>query len=306
MKKLLSAVLVFALALFVTACGNGGTGAGNTRTITNSQGEDITIPANVERVVAGAPSVVEIMTGLGQQEKLVAIDSYSTDVEGAPEGIVTFDSLSPDTEALLALDPDIIITSDMSVMDSSSNPYQTLVDQGVTVVYTQNAVSLEGIEKDIVFLADILGVKDQGEAMVADMETKIDEYRAIGASITEKKKVYFEIDSEPSLYSFGSGNFLNEIIELIGAENIFADQDGWITPNAEAVITAAPDVIVTNAGYRTDPVGTIKSRAGWKVIPAVANDEVYLVDANATSRPTQNIVNGIGLIAKAVYPEYFK
>lgn len=72
------------------------------------------------------------------------------------------------------------------------------------------------------------------------------------------------------------------------------------------MIEASPDVIITNADYRDDPVADIMERSGWSVIPAVANEEVYLVAANATSRPTQNIIDGIDLIAKAVYPEYYQ
>ena len=49
----------------------------------------------------------------------------------------------------------------------------------------------------------------------------------------------------------------------------------------------------------------IKTRAGWDVITAVQNGAVYQVDANATSRPSQYVVDGIYAVAKAVYPEIF-
>ena len=42
-------------------------------------------------------------------------------------------------------------------------------------------------------------------------------------------------------------HLLNEMIQTIGAENIFANQDAWISPTAEeSVIDANPDVILTN------------------------------------------------------------
>ena len=42
--------------------------------------------------------------------------------------------------------------------------------------------------------------------------------------LTTKQKVYFEIGPSPNLYSFGNSTFLNEMIEIIGAENIFKDE----------------------------------------------------------------------------------
>ena len=56
--------------------------------------------------------------------------------------------------------------------------------------------------------------------------------------------------------------FLNEMIELIGATNIFADQDGWIPVSAEQVVAANPDVIITNADYMEGAVAEIEAREG--------------------------------------------
>ncbi len=190
MKKLLSALTILSLVFLFAACGNGGDAdesGENTRTVVNSAGEEITIPADAKKIIAGAPSVVEIMVGLGVADKLVAIDNYSTDVEGLPEGIPTFDSLSPDIENLLSLEPEILITSGMSLVSGAENPYQALVDQGVTVIFTDNATSLEGIS-DILFIADVCNVKEAGETLISNLSAQIDAYRQIGNTITDKKK----------------------------------------------------------------------------------------------------------------------
>ena len=96
------------------------------------------------------------------------------------------------------------------------------------------------------------------------------------------------------------------MIEIIGAENIFANEDGWIAPTAESIIDANPDVIITNAEYMDNPTGEIKSRNAWENINAIKNNEVYLVDKNASSRPSQNVVKALKQMAEAVYPEYYE
>ncbi|MEE0299712.1 MAG: ABC transporter substrate-binding protein, partial [Christensenellales bacterium] len=109
----------------------------------------------------------------------------------------------------------------------------------------------------------------------------------------------------PYQYSFGQGTFLNEMIELIGATNIFADQDGWIPVSAEQVVAANPDVIITNADYMEGAVAEIEAREGWAEVAAVKNHEVYLIGANVTSQPCQNIVDALMEIAADVYPEVY-
>ena len=137
------------------------------------------------------------------------------------------------------------------------------------------------------------------------MKSKVSEIKAIGEKIEEKKTVYFEISPAPNLYSFGNSTFLNEMIEVVGAKNIFSDEEGWISPTAESVINANPDVIITNASYMENPTEEIKSRDAWENITAIKNNAVYLVDKNASSRPSQNAIKALEEIAKAVYPEYY-
>ena len=109
----------------------------------------------------------------------------------------------------------------------------------------------------------------------------------------------------PYLYSFGNSTFLNEMIEIIGAKNIFAGEEGWISPTEESVINSNPDVIITNASYLENPTEEIKSREAWENITAVKENAVYLVDKNASSRPSQNAIKALTEMAKVIYPEYY-
>lgn len=57
------------------------------------------------------------------------------------------------------------------------------------------------------------------------------------------------------MYSFGGGVFLDEMIEIIGAENILGEETGWLRVEPETIMAADPDVILTNVNYIEDPVG---------------------------------------------------
>ena len=95
------------------------------------------------------------------------------------------------------------------------------------------------------------------------------------------------------------------MIEIVGAENIFKDEKGWTSPSAESVIDRNPDVILTNVNYIDNPVEEIKSREGCQNITAVKDNQVYLIDKNSSSRPSQHIIKALNEMAKAIYPDVY-
>lgn len=212
--------------------------------------------------------------------------------------------MQPDMEQLAALKPDVLFVSNMTLYDQS-NPYQQLMDLGVCVLCVPTADSIAAIQEDIAFIAAAMGKTAEGDALIVGMQAELDRISAIGATVTDKKSVYFEIGAAPSMYSFGTGVFLNEMIELIGAENVLADQEGWLAVEAETIVAADPDVILTNVNYIDDPVAEILGRSGWEGMSAVQNEQVFYIDNMASSLSNHNIVKALDQMAKAVYPELF-
>ena len=95
------------------------------------------------------------------------------------------------------------------------------------------------------------------------------------------------------------------MIELIGAENILADQQGWLAVEAETIVAADPDVILTNVNYIDEPVAEILGRGGWEGMRAVQDQQVFYIDNMASSLSNHNIVKALDQMAKAVYPDLF-
>lgn len=272
---------------------------------TDRAGNEITIPEEVNKIISMSPSNTEIIVALGYGDKLIAVDKYSKDIEGIPADLPLFDIMKPDVEQLVALEPDLVIASGMSKSDGG-DPFKPVKDLGICLVYIPSSDSMEGIYEDIMFLAKSLKNEEKGTELVEGMKTEISKITELSSKITEKKSVYFEIAAAPNLYSFGSGVFLNEMIELIGAENIFADQEKWISVSDESVVAADPDIILTNVSYVENPTEEIKSRAGWDNMTAVKNNDVYYIDNSASSLSNHNVVKALKEMAEAVYPEVFK
>ena len=300
MKKILA--LIMTLSIFVLS----GCSSQTDRMVTDREGTEVNIPTKIEKIISTAPSNTEVLMALGLGDKLVAIDKYSTDIEGINTELPQIDFSNPDAETIIGLEPDIVIAWGHNKTGSVEDPFKAISESGIPVVYIPSSDSIDGIYKDIEFIADVVNEKSKGKEIVDDMKAQVEEIKAIGDTITDKKSVYFEISPAPYLSSFGKSTFLNEMIEIIGAKNIFENEEGWVSPTAEAIIDANPDVIITNAGYMENPTEEIKSRDAWENINAIKNNEVYLVDQNASSRPSQNVIKALEQMAKAVYPEHYE
>ena len=300
MKKILA--LIMTLSIFVLS----GCSSQTDRMVTDRESTEVNIPTKIEKIISTAPSNTEVLMALGLGDKLVAIDKYSTDIEGINTELPQIDFLNPDAETIIGLEPDIVIASGHNKTGSVEDPFKAISEAGIPVVYIPSSDSIDGIYKDIEFIADVVNERSKGKEIVDDMKAQVEEIKAIGDTITDKKSVYFEISPAPYLSSFGKSTFLNEMIEIIGAKNIFENEEGWVSPTAEAIIDANPDVIITNAGYMENPTEEIKSRDAWENINAIKNNEVYLVDQNASSRPSQNVIKALEQMAKAVYPEHYE
>lgn len=267
------------------------------------QGNAISVPDEVVKIISLAPASTQVLEALGLLDQVIAVDTQSPSYVEGLDALPQFDMMTPDVEQIAALEADIVFTSGMSYLDG--NPFEALTNMGVCVAEIPSSSSIQAIEEDILFIAACVNKEAEGQAIVDEMQGKIDALAAIGAQIEDKKTVLFEISALPYIYSFGQNTFLNEILDIIGAENVFAAQDGWISVTEEDALAANPDVILTSVNYIEDPVGEIKSRAGWDAVKAVANEDVYYIDNGASSLPNQHVVDAMIEMALAIYPDAY-
>jgi len=280
--------------------------ANNGREITDRTGKTLTIKNQINRIVSTAPSNTEIITDLGQAHKLVAIDRHSANVTGIPEGLTQLDFFYPDAEAIIKLEPDIIIASGHNPTGTGEDPFKLLRSVGIPVVYISMSASIDEIYNDIAFIADILRVQKEGEKLISSMKAQIDEISQqaaakTAAGVENKTTVYFEISAAPDMMTFGKGSYIDDMISVIGAKNVFGDENWLVTPGAEAVISRNPDVIFTNVNYIDDPIAEIKSRAGFNHINAVKNNRIYQIDTDSSVRPSSRIILALRQMSQAVY-----
>lgn len=303
-NKILSLMFIFIITMMMfVGCSSKPT------TMKDREGNQFNVPKKVSTIISTAPSNTEVLVALGLADKLVAVDKYSADVEGLKSDITKIDFRNPDAEKIIALKPDIVIASGHNKV-GDEDPFALIKEAGIPVAYIPSSYSINGIYEDIEFIASLTNTDKKGKELIDSMKKEIENIKAIGDKITEKKKVYFEIGAGSGLYTFGNKTFLNELIETVGATNVFGNESSWITVTPEAVINSNPDVILVNTSGTNQAgltaIQDVESRDGWDTITAVRDGKVYYIDNNSSSRPSQNVIKALKEIAKAIYPNEYK
>jgi iron complex transport system substrate-binding protein len=309
MTKFICLLLVLVLAMSVlAACGNkeGGKSGAVNKPAADREGNPIEVPAEINKIASFAPSINQVLESFGLLDKVVAIDTNTPMYVDGLDGVAQFNMMEPDVEKIAELEPDIVFTTGMSYQDN--DPYAALKEMGICVIVIPSSSSIEAIKEDITFIAECFdsATVKKAEEINKEFQAEIDKIAAIGSTVTEKKKVMFEIAALPYLYSFGKGTFLDEMLSIIGAENVFGDQEAWIPVTEEDAVAANPDVILTSVNYIEDAVGEILGRPGWENVNAVKNKEVYYINNGASSLPNQYIIKALQQMAEAVYPDIYE
>ena len=294
MKRLLSVLLTLAL-LVGFACAEGAV------TVTDMTGREVSLYAPAERIVALTAADCEILYAIGAGDKLVGRGEYCD----YPEAVLALPSLQSGSETnieqILALEPDVVV---MGTMDQSKEQVLALENAGVAVVVT-DAQDIAGVYDAISLLGALVGSEDGAQAVIASMQTAFQEFS--DSCEATGKTVYFEVSPlEYGLWTAGEGTFMNEIAEMLGLENAFADVSGWAEISEEQVLERNPDYIITITMYFGEgptPVEEILAREGWQELRAVENLAVFNADSNSISRPGPRLKDAAEELYSFVYGE---
>ena len=267
----------------------------STVTLTDMTGRKIMLDAPAERVVALTAADCEILYALGAGDLLVGRGEYCDypaevlDVPSVQSGYET------NIEQIIALEPQVLL---MSTMAQTEEQVQQLEAAGIHVVVS-DAQDIEGTYTAINMIGTLTGKQAEAASIVESMQKTFDEIKANAGDGT--KTVYFEVSPlQYGLWTAGSGTFMDEIANMLGLTNCFADVTGWGEISGGQVLERNPDYIVTISMYYGEgptPEEEILSRTGWENVTAVKDGKILNLQNNELSRPGPRLADG----AKAMY-----
>ncbi|MCO5147947.1 MAG: ABC transporter substrate-binding protein [Aquamicrobium sp.] len=233
---------------------------------------------DTSRVVSVGGSLTEIVYALGEEEHLVARDSTSVFPAEANElpDIGYMRALSP--EGVLSINPSVILLLE------GSGPPETLEVLGkasVPLVTVPDRFDREGIVQKIGIVGDVLGVADRAEKLAAEVSADIDAARALTADVKDRKKVLFVLSLQGGrVLASGTGTAADGIIGMAGGVNAVTGYSGYKQLSDEALIEAAPDVILVmdRGGDHQTQAGELLAHPAIAATPAAANKKVVRMD----------------------------
>jgi iron complex transport system substrate-binding protein len=217
-----------------------------------------------QRIVVVGGALTEIVYALGAEHRVVGVDTTSSwppAAEALPE-VGYQRSLS--AEGVLSLGPDLVLAG------RSAGPV-TVLEQirgsGMRVHLLESEDSPEGLLAKIEAVGQVLALEPEAARLAQGLDTQMTALAARLATLNERPRVAFLLNvGRGAPLASGHDTAADAVIRLAGGVNALSGYRGYKPVNAEAMIAAAPDVLLTTE--RTlDLVG---GAAGMLELPGIA------------------------------------
>ena len=262
-------------------------------------GREVVFPDNLQRIIALAPSITEIIFVLGQEHRLKGITLYSDFPDEATRLPRVGSYVHLDIERIVALKPDLCI----AIKDGNPKTVVERLESLNIPVYAVNPMSLDTVMETIVEIGEILNANEKANNVVKDMRSRVQRVKSLIAKTDYRPRIFFQIGISP-IVSVGTHTFIHELILLSGGENIAAGPVHYPRFSREQILSLCPEVIIITSMARSAVFEQVKAEWNrWPHLPAVQNQRIFLEDSNLFDRPTPRLVDGLELLVKLIHPE---
>ena len=216
-------------------------------------------------------------------------------------------------EVLEQLQPSHIITqSQCEVCAVSLKDVETAVGELVSSdpqVVSLEAHSWSDVLKDVVYVAEALGVRDRGQDLVNRLEQRTSAITHRAGAAEQHPRVACLEWLEPLM---AAGNWIPEPVQGAGGNNLLGEagkHSGYIS--WENLLESDPEILVLmpcglDMKRTREEMHWLTDRAEWKTLPAVRNGRVYVTDGNQYfNRPGPRLVDSLEILAEIIHPELF-
>jgi iron complex transport system substrate-binding protein len=259
-------------------------------------GRLVAINGTPQRIISLAPSNTEILFALGLGDKVVGVTDWCDYPPEAleKEKVGSYDT--PDTEKIVALNPDLILVAYGTTMDVINN----LVGLGLTV-FGIKTTDLDDLLNDIRTIGEITDKELEAYALTSEMESKIEAIADATSELEERPRVFYIVWHDP-LWTAGSGTFIHELIEKAGGVNICQNITGYTTISIEEIVARNPEVIITSEWSYDWAINATELAS----TNASQTDRIYQGDDDLVQRPSPRLVEGLEWFAHFIHPEIFE
>lgn len=295
--------LIVIASLLLLSCGGNNPAPQNedsgTITVLDDYSREVTVPANVQRIVSLSPAVTEILFDLGAGDRLVG----RTDFCHYPDQVEQIASIGGITnlnvETVVSVKPDLVISGSM-VPEKS---VRQLSELGIPVVCVIEKKKYEGLYDNILTIASLVGCQDRANELVADLREQLKGIDTMGkydygmGIEMRLPSIYYVVGyGKGGDFSAGSDSYINDIIKYAGGKNVAGYVTGW-SFSKEKLMDVNPDYILIR---QEDMEDFCKTEPYCKLM-AVRLGRVIPIESGMIDLQVPRNIDAIRLISDAIH-----
>jgi len=265
--------------------------------VLDDAGHTVVLESPARRIVSLAPNLTELLFAAGAGDAIVGTSEFS-DYPAAALGIPRVGGGGGlDIEAIIALQPDLVVAWESGNPDGQLERLQAL---GMTLFLSEPRQLLD-VPGTLVRLGQLAGREQVAQAAAHAYQLRYRElqHRYSGRRIVA---VFYQVWRQP-LMTVNGAHLISDVIRLCGGRNVFSDLP-VLAPQVdiEAVLAADPEVIIVGTGG-TSESAELQDWSRWPMLAAVAQGHLYGVQRELLVRHSPRILEGAeqvcGILEKA-------
>jgi iron complex transport system substrate-binding protein len=264
---------------------------------TDDFGDTVRVAGAPRRIVSLNPTTTEILYAIGAGGRLVGRTTYDripAEVLAVPD---LGPGLRPNVEAVLAARPDLVI---LYASNDNRDAARRLRSAGIpTVSYKVDRVA--DFARVTAILGTLTGDTAAARTTVDSVGATLARTLALTAPLPHPRT--FWILWESPLLAVGGGSWLNEMLKVAGAQNVY---DSLPAPSPavsfEDLLRRDPDVVLASATTRAHMIADPR----WRTLRAVREGRVLVFDTTIVNGPSARVGASAVALARLLHPDAVK
>jgi ABC-type Fe3+-hydroxamate transport system substrate-binding protein len=267
--------------------------ARTTSAVLDDFGDSVSVGATPSRIVSLSPATTEMLFAIGAGSRVVGRSKYDLWPDSANLVPSLGDGMRPNVEAVLGVHPDLVV---LYASQDNRSAADRLRAAGIsTLAIRQDHIA--DFSRALTLFGRILHDSARAQTVIDSVLGTMNRVRA-ATKDGARPKVFWHIWDAP-LITIGSGSFMDELVDIAGARNVYADITGPSGEIAlEDVARRDPDFILAG------PIGAqaIKSDPRWRIVRAARENRILVVDTGLVARPSVKLGEAAVSLAALLHP----